>query len=104
LSAKFFESAPEGCLPGGFYQTLILKTMKRIMRVLTVTSLLLVSVSLCNGYSQPFTKNQSGGNNARGAPIGGGTAPVGSGLALLVALSVGYGILKFDKSTNGHNI
>jgi hypothetical protein len=78
--------------------------MKRIIRVLTVTSLLLVSVSLCNGYSQPFTKNQSGGNEVGRAPSGVGAAPVGSGLALLVALSVGYGILKFDKSTNGHNI
>ena len=72
--------------------------MKRIIRVLTVTSLLVVSVSLSTAYSQPSPGNQSGGNDVGGTPIGGGSAPVGSGLFLLIALASGYGAKKIFAS------
>ncbi|KAF0193412.1 MAG: hypothetical protein FD166_3705 [Bacteroidetes bacterium] len=69
--------------------------MKNIIRILSITSLLVLCVSLNTAYSQPAPDNQSDGNNVGGAPIGGGAAPIGGGLLILVALASGYGVKKF---------
>lgn len=42
-------------------------------------------------FAQPRPGQNSGGTNVGGNPIGGGAAPVGSGIALLLALGAGYG-------------
>lgn len=73
--------------------------MKKIIRTLAITSLLVVSVSLSNAWSQPAPGSQSDGSNTGGAPIGGGTAPIGGGLVLLLALASGYGVKKYFVNT-----
>lgn len=74
--------------------------MKKIIRTLAFTSLLVVSVSLSNAYSQPAPGSQSDGTNTGGAPIGGGSAPIGGGLVWLLALASGYGVKKYFEPAN----
>ncbi len=76
--------------------------MKKIIRVLVITSFMVVSVSLCTAWPQPVPGNQSGGNDVGGAPIGGGTAPIGGGLVLLLALASGYGVKKYFEPGNSN--
>jgi hypothetical protein len=77
--------------------------MKKNIRFLAVTLMLLLAITTVNSYSQPAPANQSNGGDVGGAPIGGGTAPVGSGILLLLTLAAGYGIKKvYDiKEENG---
>ncbi|MDD2963959.1 MAG: hypothetical protein PHQ65_10155 [Bacteroidales bacterium] len=42
-------------------------------------------------FAQPNPGSNAGGGSVGGNPIGGGAAPVGSGIALLLALGAGYG-------------
>jgi hypothetical protein len=74
--------------------------MKRNIRVFTITALLALSLSSVTSYSQPAPDNQSNGSNVGGAPIGGGTAPVGGGMFLLLALAAGYGVKRTCKTRN----
>jgi len=74
--------------------------MKKTIRVLTITALLALSLSSVTSYAQPAPNNQSNGSNVGGAPIGGGTAPVGSGLLLMLALAAGYGVKRTYKTRN----
>jgi len=69
--------------------------MKRIIRILTVITLVTFATSMNSAFSQPSPGNdQTGGGNVGGAPIGGGTAPIGSGLVMLLSLAAGYGLKK----------
>lgn len=42
-------------------------------------------------FSQPNPGQNSGGGSVGGNPIGGGSAPLGSGIALLLGLAAAYG-------------
>jgi len=74
--------------------------MKKTIKILSATLLLVITVSLNTVHSQPAPGNQSGGNDVGGAPIGGGTAPIGGGLVLLLALASGYGVKKYFETGN----
>ena len=71
--------------------------MKNILKVMT-----LIAVLFFTSYqllAQPAPGVQSGNGPVLGGPIG-GAAPVGSGLTILIALSVAYGAVMFYKSRN----
>ncbi|MDY0103845.1 MAG: hypothetical protein RBS07_12995 [Lentimicrobium sp.] len=68
--------------------------MKKNIRFLAVILMLLLAISSVNSYSQPAPANQSNGGDVGGAPIGGGTAPIGSGMLLLITMAAGYGVKK----------
>ncbi len=52
-------------------------------------------VCLSNGASaQPPATPSTGGNNPGDKPMGGGTAPIGSGMLFLIAMGAGYAVKK----------
>jgi len=63
--------------------------MKKIIIKLLVIGALAAAPALI--FAQPSPGNNSGGGAVGGNPIGGGAAPVGSGIALMLAFGAGYG-------------
>ncbi|MDO9512913.1 MAG: hypothetical protein Q7J34_14255 [Bacteroidales bacterium] len=65
-------------------------------KLLLITAILIFPLAMA--FAQPNPGQNAGGTPAGGtgggAPIGGGAAPVGSGIALLLALGAGYGAKK----------
>ncbi len=69
--------------------------MKKRFRVI-ILSLAFVMIGLA-GSAQPSPGGNAGGLEPGGPPIGGGTAPIGSGITLLLLMAAGYGIKRnFD--------
>lgn len=63
--------------------------MKHTILKVAILSILVAIPTLI--FSQPSPGSNSNGDPVSGNPIGGGAAPVGSGIALLLALGAGYG-------------
>lgn len=63
--------------------------MKKNILKLVVIGALVAAPALM--FAQPNPGSNAGGGSVGGNPIGGGAAPVGSGIALLLALGAGYG-------------
>ncbi len=69
--------------------------MKKNIVKLIATSLIALAPVLLSAQPQPG--QNSGGGSVGGDPIGGG-APIGSGIALFMALGAAYGIKKWRKA------
>jgi hypothetical protein len=63
--------------------------MNKIFAKLIIVWVLALAPALLT--AQPNPGNNAGGGTVGGNPIGGGAAPVGSGIAVLLALVAGYG-------------
>lgn len=61
---------------------------KNIVKLMVIGALVSAPALI---FAQPSPGQNSGGGNVGGDPIGGGAAPVGSGIAVLLALGAGYG-------------
>ncbi|HCT70858.1 hypothetical protein SDC9_14906 [bioreactor metagenome] len=71
--------------------------MKKIMKYLAAFTVLMVLSFSASVLAQPSPGSNSGGDPVGGPPIGGGTAPIGGGIVLLITMAAGYGIKKaFD--------
>jgi hypothetical protein len=70
--------------------------MKKIIRILSVIAFLAIGATFNNAFSQPNPGNQSNGSSTGGAPIG-GSAPIGSGMLLLITMAAGYAVKKAFK-------
>jgi len=69
--------------------------MKRLTRLLSVTALIVLFVSLNSALAQPpAPDNQSNGGNVGDTPITTNGAPIGTGLALMTGLFVAFGAKK----------
>jgi len=60
---------------------------KNIVKIMVIGALVAAPALI---FAQPSPGNNSGGGAVGGNPIG-GAAPLGSGIALLIALGTGYG-------------
>ncbi|MBK6965994.1 MAG: hypothetical protein IPH20_19250 [Bacteroidales bacterium] len=71
--------------------------MKKRFRILII-SLAFAMIGITTGtMAQPSPGGNAGGLEPGGPPIGGGTAPIGSGITLLLLMAAGYGIKRnFD--------
>lgn len=56
----------------------------------------LTSVSV----AQPNPGSNSGGDEPGGPPIGGGNAPTGSGITLILLMAAGYGVKRYFDARN----
>lgn len=56
-------------------------------------SLVIVLIWTISSFAQPNPGQNAGGGSVGGAPIG-GSAPIGGGIALLMALAATYGSVK----------
>ena len=65
--------------------------MKKIIQVLTFVAYIMVPFIL-SAQPQPWDPNIGGGAGAN--PVGGGGAPIGGGLLILLSLAIGYGSKK----------
>jgi hypothetical protein len=70
--------------------------MKKRFSVI-ILSLAFVMIGLTGSMAQPSPGGNAGGLEPGGPPIGGGTAPIGSGITLLLLMAAGYGLKRnFD--------
>ncbi|MBL7903902.1 MAG: hypothetical protein JNL22_02665 [Bacteroidales bacterium] len=60
----------------------------------------LIVAPLAFTFAQPNPGNNSGGTPVGGDPIGGGTAPIGGGVVLLLSMAAGYGLKKVFDAKN----
>ncbi len=75
--------------------------MKKRFRIFIISLVFAMLGLTSSSMSQPDPGGNSGGVDPGGPPIGGGTAPIGSGILLLVLMVVGYGIkIHFDAKNN----
>lgn len=63
--------------------------MKKLIIVVS-----LIVAPLAFSFAQPQPGNNSGGTPVGGDPIGGGTAPIGGGITILLTMAAGYGAKK----------
>ena len=66
---------------------------KRIIQIIVAGAFAIAPLYM---FAQPNPGGGSGGDPVGGDPIGGGggTAPIGGGIALLITLAAGYGFTK----------
>ncbi|NPV35936.1 MAG: hypothetical protein HPY80_04610 [Bacteroidales bacterium] len=60
-------------------------------------SFIIVALWTLSSFAQPNPSQNAGGGSVGGAPIG-GSAPIGEGIALLMALAATYGSAKVFKA------
>ncbi len=69
--------------------------MKKIIKILSATVFILMASALFSSLNaQPNPGQNGNGGNVGGPPIGGGAAPLGSGIVMMAVLAVGYGVRK----------
>lgn len=74
--------------------------MKKRFRIF-IFSLAFAMIGLTGGImAQPSPGGNPGGLDPGGPPIGGGTAPIGSGITLLLLMAAGYGIKRYFDAKN----
>lgn len=66
--------------------------MKKLIRISVLFAFILVAPLLT--VAQPQPGQQGDGSSVGGGTIGGGGAPIGSGMVLLISLGAGYGAKK----------
>ncbi|MHC1775014.1 MAG: hypothetical protein AB9834_06315 [Lentimicrobium sp.] len=67
-------------------------------KLIIVASLIIAPLAF--SFAQPQPGNNSGGTPVGGEPIGGGTAPIGGGITILLTLAAGYGAKKVFDAKN----
>jgi len=70
--------------------------MKKILNLILVAAFLVLSIDAPAQAPPPPPSNPSAGSNL---PVG-GTAPIGSGLVIMLALGAAYGARKFASEHN----
>ncbi|MHC1777568.1 MAG: hypothetical protein AB9834_19375 [Lentimicrobium sp.] len=71
--------------------------MKKRFRLFMISLAFAMIGLTTNIMAQPSPGGNAGGLEPGGPPIGGGTAPIGSGITLLLLMAAGYGIKRnFD--------
>lgn len=68
---------------------------KNILKLIVIGALIAAPALI---FAQPNPGQNSGGTPTGGAPIGGGSAPLGGGIAILLALGAGYGARRVYKT------
>jgi hypothetical protein len=69
--------------------------MKKFIKILMFSAAVFAGVCVFNSASaQPPATPSTGGNNPGDRPMGGGTAPIGSGMLFLIAMGAGYAVKK----------
>ncbi|MEI8046156.1 MAG: hypothetical protein WCI92_02150 [Bacteroidota bacterium] len=75
--------------------------MNRKIRILATIVILFFASASTQVYAQPHPDGQSNGSATGGAPIAGASAPVGSGMMILLTLAAAYGGTKvYGKRNN----
>ena len=65
--------------------------MKKVIQILAIVLVVLVPMILA-AQPQPWDPTYGGGAGAN--PVGGGGAPIGGGLLIMLSLAIGYGTKK----------
>ncbi|HAQ64544.1 MAG TPA: hypothetical protein DCR43_01600 [Bacteroidales bacterium] len=68
---------------------------KNILKLIVIGALVAAPALI---FAQPNPGENSGGTPVGGAPIGGGSAPLGGGIAILLAMGAGYGAKRVYKA------
>ena len=73
--------------------------MKRILKFLFAIPVLMLLFFATNGMAQPIAHSGSH-TDSRPPNNGGGTAPIGSGIVILLTMAAGYGVKKIFDARN----
>jgi hypothetical protein len=74
--------------------------MKKRFKIMIISIAIAMFGLTTAGMAQPNPGGNSNGSEPGGPPIGGGTAPIGSGITLLLLMAAGYGIKKIFDARN----
>jgi hypothetical protein len=71
--------------------------MKKRFKIMIISIAIAMFGLTTAGMAQP---SPGGGGEPGGPPIGGGTAPIGSGIALILLMAAGYGVKRVFDARN----
>jgi hypothetical protein len=70
---------------------------KRIIQLIVTGAFVVAPIFM---FAQPNPGGNGNGTPVGGDPIGGGTAPIGGGIVLLLSMAAGYGLKKVFDARN----
>jgi hypothetical protein len=74
--------------------------MKKRFKIIIISIAIAMFGLTTAGMAQPNPGSNSNGSEPGGPPIGGGTAPIGSGIALILLMAAGYGVKRVFDARN----